>query len=305
MSKYVKKKKHLGIDYTLEEVINYFESHSELETLEYFNVSKSSLYRFLKKNGYKKPKELISARRMSTISLDMNFWNKRNEKSRLTNLKKYGTDWYTQTNEFIDRVKETNMKNYGYEWALQSPEVREKGVETSLDRYGCRNAGGSKEAVQKIKETKKSRYGDENYNNSNKIRDTWFSNLSSNKHKYRCYVYKDIYFDSFPELAYYMYMISNGYNITRCDIKTLKFDYYYNGKLHYYIPDFIVDDKVIEIKSDYLLKKMQIENTRGNAKYKCMLENNIIIINNAKFKKYVEWFLQHYSKEEFKVSTRC
>lgn len=302
MSKYVKKKKRLGEDYQLDEVINYFEAHSEKEALEHFNVSKSSFYRFLKKNNYKKPKELVTKRRMATIDSDPTFWSRRNEKSILTNISKYGTEWYTQTSDYVNRAKETNLKRYGCEWSLQSKEIRDKGIETSLEKYGCKNAGGSSESVKKIKETKKLRYGDENYNNSSKIRDTWFSNLSENKHKYRCYVYKDVYFDSFPELAYYMYMLDSGVDIVRCDIKTLKFEYYYNNELHYYIPDFIVNGDIVEIKSDYLLKKMKVKDTRENAKYRCMLENNVIIINNKKFEKYTKWFLKHYSKEEFKVA---
>lgn len=98
-----------------------------------------------------------------------------------------------------------------------------------------------------------------------------------------------------------MYMQANGIDIVRCDINTLKFEYQYDGESHYYIPDFIVNGEIIEIKSDYLLSKMKIENTRENSKYKCMLENNVVIINNKKYEKYTKWFLQHYSKEEFRV----
>lgn len=115
MSKYVKKKKHLGEDCLLEEVINYFESHSEKETLKYFNVSKAAFYRFLKKNNYKKPKKLVFERRMTTIASDPTFWSKRNEKSKLTNLSKYGTEWYTQTSNYLNKVKETNLEKYGCE----------------------------------------------------------------------------------------------------------------------------------------------------------------------------------------------
>lgn len=55
-----------------------------------------------------------------------------------------------------------------------------------------------------------------------------------------------MFFMSTWELAYYIYNRDKGHKIIRCP---LKFDYEYEGKLHKYTPDFLVDDSVlVEVK---------------------------------------------------------
>ena len=54
-----------------------------------------------------------------------------------------------------------------------------------------------------------------------------------------------IYMMSRYELAYYVYMRDTHQDIRRCD-KT--FTYEYEGKKHHYTPDFIVNNRVVEIK---------------------------------------------------------
>ena len=65
---------------------------------------------------------------------------------------------------------------------------------------------------------------------------------SRGKHGY----YKGIYCDSTFELAYLIYCLDHNINIRRCE---QKFEYQYEGKKHFYHPDFIVDNMIIEIKN--------------------------------------------------------
>lgn len=58
--------------------------------------------------------------------------------------------------------------------------------------------------------------------------------------------YKGIWCDSTYELVYLIYNIDNGADIKR---NTLKFSYNYNGKTHKYLPDFIVNGELVEIKN--------------------------------------------------------
>lgn len=277
--------------------IEYYSKHSQEETAKYFNVSTATITRYARKIGYKKPRENIIALRKETISQDTNFWNKRNQNTIKTNRLKYGVDYYAQTDEYKENTKKANLKKYGCEWSLQAAEVREKYKQTCLDKYGCENAGGAKETINKIKQTKLERYGSQNYNNRPKCQKTWIENDYIGEHKFRRYIYNNIYFDSLPEIAYYMYMLVTGNKIERC---YKKFEYYYLDKRHYYIPDFIVNDKIIEIKSDYLLGYLKTPNTIYNAKYKCMLDNNVEIITQNEYKKYVKWFNKNYDKEKFR-----
>ena len=57
--------------------------------------------------------------------------------------------------------------------------------------------------------------------------------------------YKDIFCDSSWELAFVCYYKEHNLNIKRCKEKR---KYIYENKEHIYIPDFIIDDGIIEIK---------------------------------------------------------
>lgn len=60
--------------------------------------------------------------------------------------------------------------------------------------------------------------------------------------------YKGIYCDSTFELAYLIYCLDHNINIKRCEET---FEYEYEGKIHTYHPDFIVNNELIEIKNYY------------------------------------------------------
>ncbi len=62
---------------------------------------------------------------------------------------------------------------------------------------------------------------------------------------YRSGRYNNIWFDSSWELAYYLYITEHNINIKR---NSKGFDYEYEGKMHKYYPDFIVEGSYIEIK---------------------------------------------------------
>ena len=59
-------------------------------------------------------------------------------------------------------------------------------------------------------------------------------------------VYKNIHCDSSWELAFLVYHLDNNIKIERCN---QYFHYTYNNKLRKYYPDFIMDNKFIEIKA--------------------------------------------------------
>lgn len=61
--------------------------------------------------------------------------------------------------------------------------------------------------------------------------------------------YKGIYCDSTYELAYLIYCLDHNIDIKRCNEV---FEYEYDGKIHKYYPDFVVNGEIIEIKGEYL-----------------------------------------------------
>ena len=83
------------------------------------------------------------------------------EKSTETKLKRYGTEHVLQNKEIRNKVKETNLKKYGVEVAFSNKEVQAKVKKTILEKYGVEHVTGSKEIQDKVKATNLERYGTE------------------------------------------------------------------------------------------------------------------------------------------------
>ena len=101
------------------------------------------------------------------------------------NRKKYGVDFYTETEEFKERVKETfekkygvhptklketqdkkkrtNKERYGFEHVLDNPEVKEKSRITNNLKYGGNSSMCSVEVKDKSKETNRRKRGTDWY----------------------------------------------------------------------------------------------------------------------------------------------
>lgn len=74
----------------------------------------------------------------------------------------YGTDYYTQTDDYQQRRKETCLEKYGCEWATQADSVKDKFRSTCLERYGTMTTATLPEVIEKRKQTCQERYGVEN-----------------------------------------------------------------------------------------------------------------------------------------------
>lgn len=103
------------------------------------------------------------------------------EKARQTCLEKYGVEYYTQTDEYINRAKRTNRAKYGTDWGLQNTDIinkanktydekyggrgsasdiiKEKASQTCLERYGVKNAMESPQVREILEENNRERYG--------------------------------------------------------------------------------------------------------------------------------------------------
>lgn len=116
-------------------------------------------------------------------------------------------------------------------------------------------------------------------------------NLNSiNKHYFHGY-YNNIYCDSSYELAFVVYCIEHNINIKR---NTQGFKYLYLEQEHNYYPDFIVENKYIEIKG-YYTKQVQakIDYFPKNLNYK--------ILYKADMKKYLNYCETKYGKKFWEV----
>lgn len=127
--------------------------------------------------------------------------------------KKYGTKFYVQSEDFKRKAKLT-MKNNGYLHPMKSEMIKQQMKNRYFKKFGV-------------------------------------SHLFQNHNLYckfhKKYVYNGICFDSFIEIAFYVYCCNRGHKVI---VHPCSFDYEFEGKTHKYIPDFLVDNQLIEIKGN-------------------------------------------------------
>lgn len=116
------------------------------------------------------------------------------------------------------------------------------------------------------------------------------------------YTYQNEYFDSSWELAFYIYCKDQKLNISR---EPKSFSFIFNQKFHTYIPDFEVENQLIEIKGDqYLDKKTNkwksffdsSQDALYEAKHQCALQNNVKILYSKDCQKYLDYIDEKYGK---------
>ena len=104
--------------------------------------------------------------------------------------------------------------------------------------------------------------------------------------------YKGIWCDSSWELAFLIYCLEHNIEIKR---NFVKFPYYIENKLHYYIPDFIVGNTYIEIKGriDYRCK-YKFEQFPNKQRLKIYYAKDMKCFLNYVYKKYGKNFIDLY-----------
>lgn len=108
---------------------------------------------------------------------------------------------------------------------------------------------------------------------------------------YKYGYYQGILCDSSWELAFLLYHLDNNLNIKR---NTDYFEYTYNGKVHKYFPDFIIDNVYYEIKGRYF---DPVESKLAQFPKDKML----VLLDKNKIQKYVAYAKNKYGKEFYKM----
>lgn len=190
-------------------------------------------------------------------------------KTRKTCQEKYGTNW-TTTKESLEKSKKTCQKKYGVDFVFQSKEFKEKSKKTLMKKYGVDNAMKSTSIISKSRKR---------------------------------YFYKNTYFDSSWELAFFIWLKE----------KDIEFEYhpqvcfFYFGNKRYF-PDFKIGDDFIEIKGNQFFKNGEFidfynrekNNDMYRAKYQCMLDNKIKILTLDNIKESID-----FCKKTFKNFPKC
>ena len=94
------------------------------------------------------------------------------EKTKKSNLEKYGVEFPMQSKEIKQKAIETSLKNYGCEYTFQNKEVQDKAKNSIIDKYGSiSNMASDSKVVEKRKQTNINKYGCENVFQSDNIKE--------------------------------------------------------------------------------------------------------------------------------------
>lgn len=245
------------------------------------------------------------------------------EKNKQTCMERYGVTSTLHATEYIDQKKQTWIQKYGVDHPMKNNEIRKKSLftaisnteakdekeyyeivqshvkETNLKKYGVENVFQAEFVKDKTKQTLMSRIGYENCmqdpNIKEKVKNTNMKKYGNPFGISKRYNYNGISFDSSWELAYYIWLTDNGIKFEYHPITD--FSYTFEGIKHSYNPDFLINNEYIEIKSNYLFEKLLKPNTMENAKYICMVKNNIKILRNNDIKQYLLYIQERYGKD--------
>jgi len=197
-------------------------------------------------------------------------WN--TEKKKQTIKEKYGNENYVN----IEKSKQTCLNKYGVEYFFKTKEFREKVKQTYLNNLGVDNPFKSKEVKNKIKYAYIKKYGVENPLQNKEI----FEKQQKSAFKLKQYKNTDVYYRGSYELDF----LEKYYDKYPDIINAKSIKYMFEGKKHYYFPDFYIPslNLIVECKNSYLAEKdkEQIEEKR-----KATIANNYnyIMITNKDY----------------------
>lgn len=92
------------------------------------------------------------------------------KKQKYNNLKKYGEDHYSKTQEYKDKIRKTCIAKYGVEHFTQTSEYKEKYKKSLKDKYGVENQFQREDIKQKSKKTNLEKYNSEYVLNNPEIK---------------------------------------------------------------------------------------------------------------------------------------
>ena len=244
------------------------------------------------------------------------------QKTKQTYLKHYGVDHPMKSNEFKSWLIQYNLEHYGYEWYFQTDEFKKKAISSLQNIYGedIINPFQATKVKETIKQTLLRDYGVDNISKLPSVKENKIKKMKSTSlDRYgvewpvqnpevfikckRKLVYDSVQFDSFPEIAYFIWLKDNNIEFEYQPKTTFK--YSYEGKDHFYHPDFLLvkEHQFIEIKnsSSFVDGKMICLFDRSlddvyEAKHQCMLKNGIYIMLTEEYMQYVKYVEQKFGK---------
>ena len=215
-------------------------------------------------------------------------------KRKQTCIKKYGSEASSNCECVKEKIRKTMLDRYGVEYSTQLSEIYDKIKRTCLIKYGVEYASQSSEFRNRVKSTCLSKYGVENYAQS-------YEYHKNKRHKYHSEKYPELTFDSTWEVKVYEFCRDNNIQVEYSP--EISYEYEYEGKIWTYHPDFLINERVYEVKGDNFFRinestgqeemfnpyrkqewsdeRYEWECGKYEAKHQCMLRNNVIILRES------------------------
>jgi hypothetical protein len=193
------------------------------------------------------------------------------EKQKQTMMENHGVANPLQSEEIKKKVKKTNLIKYGVENAAQAPEVRIKMAQTTLQRHGVEHYNQLPEMKDYLRENCRDWLAEswanpwakgvvrpEEWNQKQRETVTklmsageWMAGYPTSKKGF-CYPSKSkknkVYFRSSYE-AIYCYHLDNDNSVDWFSFEPFRIPYEFEGKIRFYVPDFLIKWKQSEILS--------------------------------------------------------
>ena len=232
---------------------------------------------FYKKRDQKIKATCMRQHRVDHLMKSFEFKKKREDAS----LKKFGKRWYSQTDEYHEKMISLNQKKHNKDWFVQTDEFKEKAKATWKKTLGVSQPSLSNEVMKK---------------------------------QHAKYFYDKQFFDSSIELAFYIWLQDQKKDFVYKP--SVSFKYEHNGVAHSYFPDFKVEGKLVELKGQQFLKDDgtwqnpydHSQDALYEAKHQCALQNNVKILYSSDYKKYVDYVKMKHGASflnELKVKARA
>jgi len=253
----------------------------------------------LSKYGVRSPNQLENIKKKKEESYlkhygvsNPNKSKKVRDKTKKTCLEKYGVDNPNKNKEIQNKKKSTCLRRYGVENPSQVQWVQEKKNKTTKNHYGVEHPLQNKNLREKAKQTTKEHYGVEFPVHSPFLR----------KKQYKKYKYNNEEFDSSWELAVWIWAQDNNIKIQR---EPVALQYEKDGKIHYYYPDFKIEEKLVEIKGDHFFDENNNLINPFNSelleeKEACMSFYNVEIWKYENMLPILEYIYKKYGKDYIK-----
>lgn len=207
------------------------------------------------------------------------------EKAKQTSLKKYGVEYFSQNKYYQKERKFLCLQKYGVDCTLKLDSVKRKRIDTLNQKYGVSSPLKNREIENKRENTLKQKYG--------KVRTPSYN-----------YIYDDQIFDSSWELAVWIYCKDNDIAVER---EPCTFEYVFDNKIHKYIPDFKIDNKLVELKGSQFFENEKMINpfdrTQDDfyeAKYRCALSNHVVFWGYKEIKIMLDYVRNRYGENFLK-----